>query len=295
VLVTSGVVFWMWFAGLAYLVLALIAVRKELSTKVSNVPLLGRVFAAASLALFGAEHLAASKALAQGVPPWMPGHLFWAYFVGFALFAAATSIALNRYARLSASLLGVMFVLFVLMIHAPNVVADPNNRITWTVAVREIAFACGLFLFANRAPRICRIALGAILVFFAVEHFLHPSFIPGVPLGKMTPSWIPLRSAWGYLTGLALLVSGAALIVNKQARLATTLLGIELALMVVLIYLPTLAAAQPTELVEALNYIGDTTLFAGTVLLAACAMPASNGRTKDFRPDVDSDLAVRPS
>jgi hypothetical protein len=42
--------------------------------------------------------------------------------------------------------------------------------------------------------------------------------------------------------------------------------------MVVFLYLPILAAAQPKELVEALNYIGDTTLFAGIVLLAAGAM-----------------------
>lgn len=277
---TSGVVFWMWFAGLAYLLLALIAVRKKLSPKLSAVSVLGRVFAPAALALFGAEHLAVPKSLAQGVPQWMPGHLFWAYFVGFALFAAATSIALNRYARLSASLLGLMFVLFVVMIHAPNVMADPRNRIFWTVALREVAFACGLFLFANRAPVTCRIALGAILMFFAIEHFLHPDFIPGVPLGKMTPPWIPLRSAWGYLTGLALLASGAALIVNKHARLAATWLGIELALMVLLIYLPVLAAAQPKELVEALNYIGDTMLFAGTIFLAASAMP-------DRRPSDD--------
>jgi uncharacterized membrane protein len=230
------------------------------------------VFVPAGLALFGAEHLAAAKALAQFVPKWMPGPLFWAYFVGFALFAAATSIALNKYSRLSASLLGLMFVLFVLMIHAPNIVADPHNRFLWTVALRELAFACGVFLFANRAPLVCRIALGGILVFFAVEHFLHPDFIPGVPLAKMTPSFIPLRAVWGYLTGLALLAGGAALIVNKQARLATTLLGIVLTLMVVFLYLPILAAAQPKELVEALNYIGDTTLFAGIVLLAAGAM-----------------------
>ena len=41
---------------------------------------------------------------------------------------------------------------------------------------------------------------------FAVEHFLHLEFIPGVPLGKMTPSFIPLRAVWGVVTGLALLV-----------------------------------------------------------------------------------------
>jgi uncharacterized membrane protein len=264
----------MWFAGISYFLLALISLRKELSAKFSALPILGRVFVPVGLAMFGAEHLTIPNSLAQLVPKWMPSHLFSAYFVGFALFAAATSIALNRFARLAASLTGLMFVLFVLMIHAPNVVADPHNRILWAVACREISFACGLFLFANRFPQVCRIALGAILLFFAVEHFLHPTFIPGVPLAKMTPTIIPLRAAWGYLTGLALLASGAALLLNKQARAATTALGIVLALLVLLMYLPILAAAPPSGLVEALNYIGDTTLFAGTIMLAAGAIPS---------------------
>jgi uncharacterized membrane protein len=263
----------MWFAGISYFLLALISLRKELSAKFSALPILGRVFVPVGLAMFGAEHLTIPNSLAQLVPKWMPAHLFWAYFVGFALFAAATSIALNKFARLAASLTGLMFVLFVLMIHAPNVVADPHNRILWAVACLEISFACGLFLFANRFPQVCRIALGAILLFFAVEHFLHPTFIPGVPLAKMTPTIIPLRAAWGYLTGLALLASGAALLLNKQARPATTALGIVLALLVLFMYLPILAAAPPSGLVEALNYIGDTTLFAGTIMLAAGAIP----------------------
>jgi uncharacterized membrane protein len=263
----------MWVAGLAYLLLALVCVRRELSPRFVGLPVLGRVFVAIGLAMFGAEHLAAPRALAQLVPKWMPGHLFWASFVGFALFAAATSIAVNRYAQLAASLTGLMFVLFVLMIHLPNVVAGPGNRIFWTVAAREIAFACGLFLFAKRGPRVCRVALGAILVFFAIETFLHPDVIPGVPLAKMTPVWIPVRAAWGYVTGLALFASGTCLLVNKYARAATTVLGVVLVLLVITMYFPILTAAPADGLVEVLNYIGDTTLFAGTVLLAAGAMP----------------------
>ncbi len=269
---TSGLVFWMWFAGLGYLLLALVAVRKELTAKFVGLPVLGRVFVAVGLAMFGAEHLAVPRALAQGVPAWMPGRLFWAYFVGFALFAAATSIALNRYARLAASLTGLMFVLFVAMIHAPNAVSNPGNRIFWAVVCREIAFASGLWLFANRYPTICRVVLGAILVFFAGETFLHPDVIPGIPLARLTPAWIPVRAVWGYVTGLALLAGGVGLVSNRYARAAATALGVVLVLLVVLMYFPILAAAPADMLVEALNYIGDTTLFAGTVLLAAGAM-----------------------
>ena len=269
---TTGLVFWMWFAALGYLLLALVAVRKELTAKFVGLPVLGRVFVAAGLAMFGAEHLAAPRTLALGVPAWMPGRLFWAYFVGFALFAAATSIAVNRYARLAASLAGLMFLLFVAMIHAPNAVSNPGNRIFWTVVCREIAFACGLWLFAKRFPSVCRVVLGVILVFFAVETFLHPDVVPGVPLARLTPAWIPVRAVWGYVTGLALLVGGVSLVIDRYARLAATALSIVLMLMVVLMYFPILAAAPADMLVEALNYIGDTTLFAGTVLMAAGAM-----------------------
>ena len=43
------------------------------------------LFFAAPLAAFGAEHLTIAEAIANGIPSWIPWHLFWAYFVGFAL------------------------------------------------------------------------------------------------------------------------------------------------------------------------------------------------------------------
>ena len=39
------------------------------------------------------------------------------------------------------------------------------------------------------------------LMFFGVEHFLHPKFAPGVPLAKLTPGWVPAPPVWGYLIG----------------------------------------------------------------------------------------------
>lgn len=271
---SSGFIFWPWFAGLVFFVLGLVSVRKQLSFKLENLTVLGRVFVAASLALFGAEHLAGPKFLMQLVPPWMPGRLFWAYFVGFALLAAATSIVLNKYVCLSASLLGLMLFLFVVMIHAPNVVANPGDRIVWAVALRDLSFACGAWALSGnrRLLPICLVVLGAVFFVFGVEHFLHPGNLPGVPLAKMTPAWVPLRPLWGYLTGALLLLSGAAFLVNKQARTAGTWLGIVLALIVAFIYLPILALAAQGEVMEALNYIADTLLFAGMVLIAARAV-----------------------
>jgi uncharacterized membrane protein len=181
-----------------------------------------------------------------------------------------------KYVRWSATLLGLMFVLFVVMIHAPNVAANPRNRFLWTVALRELAFAGGAWALAGGKLAIAaRFLLAIPLMFFGVEHFLNPEFVPGVPLSKVTPAWVPMRAVWGYVTG-AFLVGGGVLLAVRRSGMAVAWLGLVLTLLVLLLYLPILAIAKPAELNEALNYVGDTLLFAGAVLCMAGSLPRRN-------------------
>jgi uncharacterized membrane protein len=280
--VLSRSIFWLWFAGLITLVIGLFAARKSFSAAAALEKVIGcgPIFFAAPLAVFGAEHFAYLRSISQGVPPWMPARVFWACFVGIALICAGVGIALRIVpARITGLLLGIMFICFVLMIHIPNVVANPHDRIVWAVALRDLAFAGGAFALAatvmNPMRIVARFLVAVPLLFFAVEHFLHPEFAPGVPLPKVTPDWVLIRAFWGYLTGAALLITGAAMLVNhRRARFAAALLGSLIALFVLFLYLPIfLTAAQPA-LLEGINYVADTLLFAGTVLLAAAIMPA---------------------
>jgi uncharacterized membrane protein len=280
-------IFWPWFAGLTFLVIGLFAARRELSAAhtLDKLLVLGRVFFAVPLAVFGAEHLSGARFVMQVVPPWMPARLFWTYFVGFALVAAATSIVLMQHVRLSATLLGIMFFLFVLLIHLPKVAANPGDRIAWAVALRDLAFGGGALSLAATQTNggrahgssslriIGRVCIAVPVIFFAVEHFLHPEFVPGVPLEKLMPAWIPVRIFWGYLTGAALLVAGVCMLVNKQTRIAATWLGLLITLLVLFLYLPILAVAAQPELMEGINYVADTLLFGGTILLLAAATP----------------------
>src|SRR5438094_171547 len=50
---------------------------------------LGRIFVAVSLVVFGVQHFMYGGFVAGLVPAFMPGRLFWAYFVGVAFFALA--------------------------------------------------------------------------------------------------------------------------------------------------------------------------------------------------------------
>jgi uncharacterized membrane protein len=90
---------------------------------------------------------------------------------------------------------------------------------------------------------VARVFVAVPLLFFAVEHFLHPEFAPGVPLAEVTPDWVPIRAFWGCLTGAALLISllisGATMLVDRRrARFAATLLGSLITLLVLFLYLP---------------------------------------------------------
>lgn len=262
--VFSHTIFWLWVAGLVTLAAGILARRIH--------PLLF----AAPLVVFGAEHLTSARAIAGAVPAWMPWRMFWVYFVGVALICAGLSIALKIYDRLSATLAGIMFVCFVAMIHIPNVVTAPRDRIIWAVALRDLSFAGGAFALAQgKALRpVVRMFVGVPLIFFAVEHFLHPQFAPGVPLPKMTPDWVPIRAFWGYLTGLALLVAGAMMLVNSgKARVTAMAVGWLMVGLTLFLYLPIFLTAPPAGMLEGINYVADTLLFGGAVMAAAGAWP----------------------
>jgi len=229
----------------------------------------GRIFVAASIAAFGAEHFAIPGSIMQIVPAWIPNHLFWTYFVAVALLAAAASFVLDRYVRLSATLLGAMFLIFVLTIHLPRLLANPRDRIAWAVFLRDLAFAGGGWALAGgRLAAAGRIWIGIAALFFGIEHLLHPAFAPGVPLPMRTPAWVPLRALWGDVMGALLLVAGASALFHRYVRFAAALLGVALLLAILVIYIPNMARAPS---LEAFNYVADTLLFAGTVLLLAGA------------------------
>ena len=86
---------------------------------------------------------------------------------------------------------------------------------------------------------------------------------------KLTPEWIHGRITLSYFVGAVLIVAGICLLVNKQTRLAATLLGLTILLTVLWVYLPMLLAA-PKDIV-ALNFFFDTLLFCGAILLLADA------------------------
>jgi uncharacterized membrane protein len=273
-------------AGVALLVIGLLAAKNDIAQArgIDKIVALTRLSFAIPLAVFGAEHLSGGKFLLNMVPSYMPWRLFWVYFVGFALIAASLSIATEIQVWWSGLLFGTMMFLFVAMLHIPGAVAGAG-RIAWTIVVREASFGGGGWVLAgiamggNRGMRgkslitAGRVLIAIAAIFFGVQHFLHPLGLPGVPLQKQMPTWIPARAIIDYLTGAFLIVAGVCFLLERKTRLVAMYLGAWIVLLVVVIYGPVLigALADPrTDVnVEGLNYFADTLLFGGVILSLA--------------------------
>lgn len=108
---------------------------------------------ALTLMVFGIQHFMYASFVATLVPGWIPWHLFWAYFVGVALIAAAVSISINKLAQLACTLLGVMIFLFVLIIHIPLVVHNIHDGGKITNAFKDVGVGCCAFILAVHFQR----------------------------------------------------------------------------------------------------------------------------------------------
>ncbi len=112
----------------------------------------GRYLFAISSVIFGIAHFLIPRFIASLIPTWIPGSgLFWAYFTGAAFvgtgisFAAADiSPTTNWMARWAGALLGTMFLLWFLCLHAPRVLSFPksHNPNEWSSAFIALGM-CG--------------------------------------------------------------------------------------------------------------------------------------------------------
>ena len=269
-------------AGVVALIVGLVLVRARFraASGADKALVLGPVFEAVALTVFAAEHFLMARDLMSIVPPWLPGPLFWTYFVGVAWLAAAISFIVWRYVRWSAALAALLFLIIVVTIDLPNLPAHLGERLFVTLTVRELAFAGGAMVLAGSVwpsrtlassvlIRVGRGIVAATLIFYGIQHFLFPLFAPGVPLEKLTPAWVPLPAVLAYIVGFILVLAGIGLFGRPTIRIAAAISGIMLGLITAFFYVPILVLEIHTELaVEGINYVFDTLLFAATALLA---------------------------
>ena len=259
----------------------LLAIWRDLleAPPVEKLVALGPLLYAIPLGVFGAQHFVQTAGIMSLIPQWIPAHLFFALLVGACLIAAGLSIATRIQAGLAGLLTAIMFLCFEALMIIPGAVADPHNRINWVIVLREFTFCAGALSIAaawasmwsdrarNAARMFVRLELGVALMFFAVQQFLHPANVPGVPLELVTPTWIPGHAVWTYVTGVVFVIAGVCLIANRKPWSAAMAAGVMLLVLMLAVYLPMLIA-KPLDM-EAIDYFFDTLLFCGSALAVA--------------------------
>lgn len=245
--------------------------------------LFGPLFYAAPIAAFGTEHFTLTKDIASLVPRWIPWHLFWAYLVGACFIAAGLSLVTRMQARLAASLLALTFFLFVVLMDVPAWIQQPQSRIALTLALRELSFSGGALALAGSLTEhwrehgthvlatIARYFIAIPVLFYSFEQFRHGQHVPGVPLEAMTPHYVFGHAIWTYLAAVVYAIAGVHLVLGRRTRAAAAWLGLTVLFLVLVVYLPK-AIVERANL-TGVNYLADTLMFCGAILLLARAMP----------------------
>lgn len=248
-----------------------------------NLIKLGRIFFAIPMVVFGFQYIGLGKY--QGglppVPPWAPGGAVGAYLIGLVLIASGVSIISRKYARLSALVIGVLFLLCVLILHLPHFSAVLHNGNDRTRALEPLALSGAALALAAILPTggsspgglsadgklmlFGRLLFGLSMIVFGAQHFMYASF-----LATLVMAWLPAHLFWIYLTGTAMVAAGLAITTAIQARLAGILLGVMFLLWVLLLHAPRVFAAihnqdELTSLFVALAFSGSSFIFAAAL------------------------------
>lgn len=287
-LAVPSTVIWSYFVGGVVFAIGLVTICLrgdwQKAQGFDKLILFGPLFYAAPIAAFGTEHFTLTEAIASLIPAWIPWHLFWAYFVGGCFIAAALSLVTGIQVRLSASLLALNFFLFVVLMDAPAWAQNPRDRFGLALTLRELSFCGGpLALAASLTGQgrergthvlatIARYFVAVPVLFFSFEQFLHADHVPGIPLERVTPDWIPVHVLWTYLAAVVYAVAGIPLLLGKKPRAAATWAGLTVFFVVLVVYVP-IGIVDRASLDNGLNYLGDTLMFCGTVLMLAGTMP----------------------
>jgi uncharacterized membrane protein len=222
---------------------------KDSGEKESEAPMekrqtLGRLFVAISLVVFGIQHFIYGGFVAGLVPAWIPGRLFWAYFVGVAFFAAAVGLLVELLARPAATMLGVMFFLFVVLLHVPRIALHSRDGNEWTSGFVALSMCGGAWILASAAflhkrekvdpfLKLGRYFFALAFLAFGIQHFIYARFAAG-----LGPPWYLARPVWACLIGVIFVAVGAATILGQKARIAASLLAIILFPFFLLLYVP---------------------------------------------------------
>jgi uncharacterized membrane protein len=190
----------------------------------------------------------------QPMPKEFPGRTELAYAVAVFMLVAGAAVEWRRTLPLAAAAITAYFALVVVVLMNGRVLLAHYAEFGpyESIAIELSIAAAGLIVYAGsanidaarsaRLTRVASIAFGLCLLVFGTAHFVYMNLT-----APLVPKWLPpSQEFWGYLTGVAHIAAGVAILTGVQARLAAVLLTIMFALFSVMVHIP-LVIATPSN------------------------------------------------
>ncbi|HEY2358394.1 MAG TPA: DoxX family membrane protein [Phenylobacterium sp.] len=188
------------------------------------------------------------------VSPQVPSVHTLAYVAAAFVLLAGLATNVRRTAAIGALLLAAFFALALLVLRLPAALAQPMVWVSWENVAEGTVMALGgvlawsLTAGVNEAggahtTRFVRPVFGLCLVVFGISEFVYAKFT-----ASLVPVWLPpSQLAWAYVTGVAQIAAGLAILSGLRARLAAMLLTTMYLIFSLILHIPRVIA-EPSNL-----------------------------------------------
>lgn len=118
---------------------------------INSLSTIGRILFALPFGIIGLNHFLISDFFNGMLTSFIPGGGFTILFTGVCLIAAAISIIIKKYIRLSCFLLAAMLLVFILSIHIPQLLEPENAKFAFMQLLKDTSLMGGALMIASMA------------------------------------------------------------------------------------------------------------------------------------------------
>jgi uncharacterized membrane protein len=217
--------------------------------------------------------------------PWLPGMKICLYLSSALFILLPLCIFVGKRAKDASLFLAGLMLIFLVFAEIPYMLTGhpyPWHLGSWTDPLKVLALAGSAFVVAGSysgesdiespafrflSPFIpCgKIFFAIMMLLFGIDHFLYTEFVD-----TLVPDWIPGHVFWTDFAGVALIGTGASIILNIKRREVSILAAIMLILWTLILHIPrTMNHPEIADKPNEMTSVCEALLFSGVAYLIA--------------------------